>query len=504
MDSAPPQAEQRTEGGPPAGRAPSSQRFPRRGIERAVAGTAAIALVAVVIALVQGGGPAPLPLPGIGKPAPPGDPFAYRADREGDFVSRATAGSAGVLFAKSPGGVLATAARVAAFRPQIDAAVSGSGVDPASVESIVFLESAGRPNVLAGADPSAAAGLTQILAQTGESLLGMHIDLSASRRLTRAIDNAAALGSAGTVTRLQRQRAKIDDRFNSRLALAATVRYLRLARQRLGRDDLAVVSYHMGIGNLQNVLGEYNGGQSVPYPQLYFDTAPDRHAAAFKLLQGFGDDSSLYYWRVLGARTIMHLYRTDRAALTRLIGLETAGASTEQVLHPPDRTASFAGPGALRDAYGGKAILPLPANPAELGLLYDPGMGSASAQVGAPAALYRGLRPAALDLLVELAARVRALSGGHDALTVTSTVRDRAYEAALGATDTAAVNGYSPQTTGYAFEIARAYSSRAQAVALQSMLDRLQALNLIAWVRLPAVIQVTVASDASQVIVSGP
>jgi hypothetical protein len=99
---------------------------------------------------------------------------------------------------------------------------------------------------------------------------------------------------------------------------------------------------------------------------------------------------------------------------------------------------------------------------------------------------------------------VRALSKGHGALTVTSTVRDRAYEAALGASDTAVVNGYSPQTAGYAFEIARAYSSRSQALALQSMLDRLQALNVIAWVRQPAVIQVTVASDASQVIVNGP
>ena len=35
------------------------------------------------------------------------------------------------------------------------------------------------------------------------------------------------------------------------------------------------------------------------------------------------------------------------------------------------------------------------------------------------------------------------------------------------------------------------------------MLDRLQALNLIAWQRFPSVIEVTVASDASQVLVHG-
>jgi hypothetical protein len=131
-------------------------------------------------------------------------------------------------------------------------------------------------------------------------------------------------------------------------------------------------------------------------------------------------------------------------------------------------------------------------------------MGSAASRVGAPAALYRGLRPAALDLLIELAARVRALSGSGGAVTITSTVRDQRYEAALGSSDPTVSGGYSPQTTGYAFDIARSYASPGQAVALQAMLDRLQALNLIAWVRTPAVIQVTVAGDASKVIVDGP
>jgi hypothetical protein len=36
------------------------------------------------------------------------------------------------------------------------------------------------------------------------------------------------------------------------------------------------------------------------------------------------------------------------------------------------------------------------------------------------------------------------------------------------------------------------------------MLDRLQALNLIAWHRYPLEIGVTVASDAGQAIVNGP
>src|ERR1700759_3267511 len=92
-------------------------------------GCLAVAVVVAVALIASGGksGPPPLPLPGIGQPAKSGDPFAYVPDRESDFVARAIAGSDHVLFAKSPGGALATAARVAALRPLIDQAVAGSG-----------------------------------------------------------------------------------------------------------------------------------------------------------------------------------------------------------------------------------------------------------------------------------------------------------------------------------------------------------------------------------------
>jgi soluble lytic murein transglycosylase-like protein len=40
-------------------------------------------------------------------------------------------------------------------------------------------------------------------------------------------------------------------------ALEGAVRYLVTAERRFGRDDLAVVSYHMGIGNLEGVLRAY-------------------------------------------------------------------------------------------------------------------------------------------------------------------------------------------------------------------------------------------------------
>jgi hypothetical protein len=474
------------------------RRARRRGRARlAIAGGVLILLVAVLVSVLSGGGSLPpLPAPGNSSPAGQRDPFAYDPAQASQFVARATAGEAHVLFTKSPGGAIATAARVAAYRALINSVTAGTGVDPGVLEGIVYVESAGRPDAIAGGDPADASGLTQILAGTGQSLLGMHIDLARSRALTIEIDNAEASGQSARASRLAAQRAKIDDRFDPRKALAATVRYLQLARSRLGRADLAVVSYHMGIGNLQQVLSDYDGSRSVPYVQLYFDTAPDRHATAFNLLSGFGDDSSLYYWRVLGAVAVMRLYRTDRAALQRLSSLQTAVDSGAEVLHPPSQTPGFSDPDALDRAYASRTVVPLPANATELGLAYDPGIGSLARQVGAKPALYRGLRPAALSLLIELAARVRTLSGGKVPLIVTSAVSDAHYQQQLGISDP-------PAAAGWSFTIARRYVSGAQAEAFQAMLDRLQALNLIAWERFSAEIEVTVASDAPAVIAHG-
>jgi hypothetical protein len=193
----------------------------------------------------------------------------------------------------------------------------------------------------------------------------------------------------------------------------------------------------------------------------------------------------------------MRLYRSDRAALDRLIFLQTDTGSNAYVLHPPDAVDPFPDPDALDRAYAARTILPLPSNAARLGLSYDPGIGSLARQLRFPPALYRGLRAPALDLLIELAARVRTLSNDPTStLTVTSAVSDERYQQLLGVSDP-------PAAAGWSFTIARRYVNEAQAGAFQAMLDRLQALNLIAWQRFPSLIEVTVASDASQVLGHG-
>jgi hypothetical protein len=387
--------------------------------------------------------------------------------------------------------VVASAARTARWRPQVETAAKAAGVDPDTLEGLVFLESAGRPDAMTPAGIQGAVGLTQILAETGTDLLGMHVDTARSARDTRRIARAARRGKAGRVKRLERDRARADERFDPVKALAGTARYLKLARQRFGRQDLAFVSYHMGIGNLQGVLAAYGAG-NISYARLYFDSTPVRHAAAYRKLSGFGDDSSNYLWKLASAAAIMRLYRTDRAELERQDALQGAKNSAEEVLHPDGSVTRFADPADLREAWDRKDIRAFPDAPKVTGLSRDPSMGELAGRLGQPAGLYRGLEPDALAMALYIGAQVRQLSGASP-LVVTSTVRDETYQRLLVRRNKEATRNYSLHTTGWAFDIERRYRSGTQARAFQFVLDRLQVLGAIAWVREPDAIHITVA-----------
>jgi hypothetical protein len=75
-------------------------------------------------------------------------------------------------------------------------------------------------------------------------------------------------------------------------------------------------------------------------------------------------------------------------------------------------------------------------------------------------------------------------------------VRDGTYQTQLAARNSEATRRYSLHTTGWAFDVLREYRSGRQARAFQFVLDRLRSLNVIAWVREPRAIHITVASDA--------
>jgi hypothetical protein len=484
----------------------------RRRRSAAAAALVLVAAVAIVAATRSlGGGP----LTGALVPRSDlvdGDALAYDDSQAHDLESRAAFALSHPLYAKSPGGVFATARRTDSFRALVEGAVDGSGFDADLVEAIVFLESGGRPEVIAGDDPVAAAGLTQILAETAQNFLGMPVHLEESRRLTVRIAGAERRGSMAVADHLRERRRRVDARFDPEQALAGTVRYLTIARQQLGRDDFAFVSYHMGIGNLTNVLRAYASAdpdvdvsglvddENLSWVRVFFDTAPDRNGAAHNLLARLGDDSPTYYWRVLAAQEIMRIYRDDPEQLQELDLLHGAKSSAEEALHPPFETDRFADATDVQRAWDAHVLQELPNEPVRLGFAIDRTMGELAPQLGQQTDLYRGLRPEALAVLVYMAGRVKEIGGATQPLGVTSAVRDDAYQQLLRDDNPEAAHGYSLHTTGYAFDIRRRYESGAQAQAFQFLLDDLTARGLIAWIREPAAIHVTVASEAETLV----
>jgi soluble lytic murein transglycosylase-like protein len=475
----------------------------RLALAAAVLGAVAVAAIGLV-ALFGGGEDSPVDVPAAYVPTPPGtdaervpDPFAYDPERREEFERRAAAGNAHVLYARSPGGAAATAERTAKWRSLVERGAERAGVDPDMLEALVFLESAGREDAITPLGVEGAAGLTQIVAGTATTLLGMELDLARSRSYTRRIQRALRRGDLFRVQRLRAARRRVDPRFDPARAMAGTVKYLRLALERFDSEELAFVSYHMGMGNLENVLSAYAGDEAdphdVPYAQVYFDTSPLRKPAAHDALRSLGDDSSNYLWKLHAAREIMRLHRTDPEELAAMEELQTAKNSAEEVLHPDGSVPVFATPGDVRTAYDEGDLVPVPVDTARTGLRIDTRMG----ELAAEKSLYRGLRPEAMALALYIGAQVRAMSGDErSALTMTSTVRDTEYQRRLIRRNDEATRNYSLHTTGWAFDVARRYRSREQALAFQFVLDRLQALNVIAWVREPGAIHITAGREA--------
>jgi Transglycosylase SLT domain len=417
---------------------------------RRLAALAALIAVAVlvVVVLARGGGQADERLvPGGGENSGEYDPLAYDSDQEDQLAARATTGFSDVVYEKSPGGVVATASRVARWRPLVERSAHAYGVDPDTLEALVFLESAGRPDVIAGGDLDGAVGLTQILASTATDLLGLHVDLERSRDLTSRIAKA---GTAKQVGRLERARRRADQRFDPKFSLEAAARYLKQAKDKFDRDDLAVATYHMGMGNLETILGRY-GDDDPSYTRLFFDSAPMRKPSAYALLSSLGDDSSTYYWKIRAAREIMRLSRDEPQQLERLARLDAEGGAGARRLYPngvPDSESDTRKPPAYLAALGLRMR-----GDARTDYAPDPGTESVLVYIGAGAKAISGQAP----------------------LVVTS-------------------------AHGIRIEVLRRYQSRKQALAFEYILDRLQAWNLIAWGRGETTLAIVVAPDATKVL----
>jgi Transglycosylase SLT domain len=430
---------------------------------------AAFALLAAVVVAVQ-------PQPAGAAAARQARPSLALADAASHAFDRA-------LFTSSPGGILPTAARVTRWHGAVVRAARGSGFSPGLLEAIVLVESSGHPDAIGGA----AAGLTQLQPATARRLR-LRVKLERSEELTRRIGRAVGARHA---RQLQRWRSRYDQRFAPARELRATVRYLESARRVLGRADLAVASYHLGVRELERAIAAYDGEATPSYAQLYFGSTPARHAGVWRRLRPSAD----YYWKVLAAERVLRLYRRGPSTLRYEASLQARKNSAEEVLHPRHRTARFASPAAIARALHRRALLPIPPSIARTHLTLSRQIGQEAHAFGRSRRLYAALRPATLDVLLLIGHEVHSLSGARS-LIVTSAVRDLRYQRLLMHVNANAARTYSIHTTGYAFDIARTYSSGRQAAAFQFVLDRLTAVGAIAYIREATAIHVAVASDA--------
>ena len=451
------------------------------------------------------------------------DPLAYEPEDEGDLLRRGRDGLAHILFVRSPGGARATAVRVARWKPLVDRAAERHGVNPRTLQALIFLESAGRPDVAAGDSPDSAVGLAQILPETGSGLLAMRVDLDRSRSIAARLARDRRLATAARKPRTRRTarkrvaallalRPRVDERYDPAKSIEGAARYLKFAEGKLGRPDLAAASYHMGVGNVQDLVAAYvrprplTGSTpktvaryGITWARLYYDSTPIRNAAAYRKLVNLGDDSRHYLFKLDAADTIMKLHASKSGLLDRIAALQTAKASGENLLRPPDRFPPYKDGRALRRAYGKGDLIALPNEGRRLGYTIDRGMGSLSRRIRERKTLFRGLRPEALATLLYISKEVRRQAGGSH-LRVTSTVRDLKYQGALVGVNSQATRAFSLHTTGYAVDVSRNFRNRREERAFIATLERLRAHNVIDFVYEPGAIHFTVGPEAERLL----
>ena len=233
----------------------------------------------------------------------------------------------------------------------------------------------------------------------------------------------------------------------------------------------------------------------IDYPRLFFDTSPTDHEEAWRILDGFGDDSSLYLWRVRASRGIMAGWRDNPNALEAEVELATQKATLEETYHPEGETEVFAEPGDIEKATVAGELVRIPAEPS-LGFKVTKQAGEMAPKLDADPELYRVLRPEALAALIYLSAKVQAISGEATPLQVTSASRDQKYQDLLVGVNPEATAEYSLHTTGWSFDIRRNYASNKQAAAFQFALDRLRAHAIIDYAYEPGAIHITVSENA--------
>ena len=248
----------------------------------------------------------------------------------------------------------------------------------------------------------------------------MRVDLERSIELTKQLAEAKSPEQA---ERIRAERAAVDERFDPEAAIEGAATYLETANGIFGADDLAVESYHMGIGNLESVSAptstparsrrsrSWSPTTGSRFAQLYFDSSPQRPPRGLRPAQRASTTSPrTTCGRCAPPRRSSTATASDRDALERTAELALSKATLEEVFHPESETDVFDDPGEIEDALRDGDLVPLP-DLRSLGWIPDKDVGELAGELDQDPSLYRALRPEALATLSYIAGLVENQSG---------------------------------------------------------------------------------------------
>ena len=337
------------------------------------------------------------------------------------------------------------------------------GVDPDLLEALVFLESAGREDAIAG-DTEGAVGLTpDPRRDRAEPARDAGRRRRAARRLTRRIGRAVENGrdreGRGAAARAARGRRALRPGVK---ALAGTARYLTIAQERARPRGPRVRLLPHGDRQPPGRARAY-GEERPSYARVYFDSTPDRHADRAAPADGVRRRLvELPVEALRGARDHAPVpRRPGRAGAARrrcrpqeLGRGGAAPARRDAAVRHPDGSSRRRG--TTDRSARSRTIRRSPAWRAT-GAWASSRSGSARRP-----RLYRGLRPEALAMALYIGAQVREYAGGDGAADRHLDRARRGLPApARAAGNREATRNYSLHTTGWAFDVARDYASRA-------------------------------------------
>jgi hypothetical protein len=198
------------------------------------------------------------------------------------------------------------------------AAGQRSGLPPALIEAIAYLESWGDPKA---ESPSGPKGVMQISAATAR-IMGLKVVVATRYKVTRekvAVKVAKGKPKYKTVVHKTPYIVSVrDDRLFPDRAIPAAAVYLAGLEQKFGGRDWAVFAYHCGVGcvgEMQDLTRRARGipKDEITVPRMFFSSNPAWNRELYQAMQQqmLRDYSPTYYFRVMRAEQLLALYRKD-------------------------------------------------------------------------------------------------------------------------------------------------------------------------------------------------